>query len=70
MANKTTPVGCNCGWRGRRVRVECACYDEWAQNCRCHWGSCPKCGGRVETTANMREWAQQAKEAMTMTANA
>jgi hypothetical protein len=52
--SKAVPVLCSsssCGWRGRRIQGDCACYDEWAMSCRCSWGSCPKCGGRVETVA-------------------
>ncbi len=45
------PVSCPCGWRGRRKPGACACYDEWAMYCRCTWGSCLKCGGRVEPVA-------------------
>lgn len=42
------PVKCGaCGWRGKRVIGECACYDEYALYCACTWGVCPKCGNRV-----------------------
>lgn len=32
-----------CGWKGRRVPGECACYDEWAIYCACTFGYCSKC---------------------------
>lgn len=40
-------VGCYCGWRGKRVLGECACYEVCQRHCA--WGSCPKCKARVMT---------------------
>ena len=45
----------SCGWSGRRVKGECACYDEWAMYCACSWGHCPKCSKRVTTTSPARQ---------------
>ena len=56
---KPARVGCtHCRWRGRRVLGDCACYDEWAMHCRCAWGSCPKCGARVETMNTLKPLRQ------------
>lgn len=53
--SKAIYVGCFCGWRGRRVPGECACYDEYASYCNCTLGTCPKCGHRVYTAEYIRE---------------
>jgi hypothetical protein len=38
------PVGCWCGWRGRRVFRDCDCDTP----CYCRrYGACPKCKSRV-----------------------
>lgn len=54
MASNAVRVGCYCGWRGRRVPRECACYDEYALYCHCVRGYCPKCKGVVYTMWTMR----------------
>jgi hypothetical protein len=59
---KRVSVGCGCGWRGKRVPHGCACYDEYAMYCRCRWGSCPKCDGRVFTMESQRMYAKLAAE--------
>lgn len=61
MKQRTTTVKCLCGWRGRRVRGECMCYDEWALSCACAWGYCPRCQGRVWPVAYWRQWQAEAR---------
>jgi transcription initiation factor IIE alpha subunit len=46
-------VGCFCGWRSRRVRRSCEA--EHIYPCRCHFGNCPKCGGAVSATDEVRQ---------------
>lgn len=60
--NNSFRVGCYCGWRGRRVIGDCACYDEWAMYCRCAFGSCPKCGGAVHTMTTIKASAKASRE--------
>lgn len=58
------PVKCgsfSCKWRGRRVLGDCACYDEWAMSCRCAWGSCPRCGGKVFTVDYLKACKRASK---------
>lgn len=56
------PIACFCGWRGRRVRAECACDEAAAWTCRCAFGSCPRCGGRVFLTAWEQRWMRELRE--------
>ena len=57
--SKATAVKCFCGWRGKRVKGECTCYDEYAMYCACAWGYCPKCGGRVCPIEYFRDYGKQ-----------
>lgn len=64
MRKERERVGCGiCKWRGARVRGECDCYDEYAMNCSCAWGRCPKCQSRVHQMSDIKLWRQQAREA-------
>jgi hypothetical protein len=60
--NKAVRVGCWCGWRGLRVMGECACYDEWALSCHCHWGRCPKCNNPIYTMDTIKDVKKDLKE--------
>lgn len=54
MRTNKTRVGCYCGWRGKRVRGKCDCYDEWSMSCACAWGFCPKCSSRIQTMESIK----------------
>ena len=58
-SSNSTPVGCECGWRGKRVYRSCECYEM----CYCsRYGYCPKCKGRVESVATMKVYKRMYRE--------
>lgn len=61
---RPTSVTCTmCGWRSRRTRGECACYDEYAMSCSCTWGLCRRCKGRMRPAADLKRSRQEIAEA-------
>jgi hypothetical protein len=57
---KSTTVKCVwCGWRSRRKHESCEC--DWPCYCT-GYGHCPKCSGRVQSIARLREMKEHDEE--------